>query len=133
MIRSSGAELGLGPPQVVGREHEEGDDLDAGVVAPAEQVGDLVGAAAVAVGDVLQPDRPGPAPVPVHDDADVVRQVRAFQRAGQAPLVDLGERLAHLLAGPHAATLGPHAVAGREHPAPTARSRSAAKVTPASG
>ena len=129
------AELGLRPPQVVGREHEEGDDADAGVVAPAEQVGDLVGAAPVAVGDVLQPDGPGPAPVPVHDHADVVRQVRALQRAGQPPLVDLGERLAHLLAGPHAATLGPRATTGREPPGGrSARSRSRpAEVTPASG
>ena len=92
MIRSSGGELGLGAAQVVGGEQEERDDLDAGVVAPAQQVDDLVGAPAVAVVDVLEPDGPGPAAVAVDDHADVAGQVGTLQRAGEPALVDHGEQ-----------------------------------------
>ena len=78
-------QLRLRPSEVVGGEHEQGDDGDAGVVAPAEQVDDLVRAAAVPVGDVLQPDRPGPATIPVHDHADVPRDVGALQGPREPP------------------------------------------------
>ena len=64
-------QLGLRPAQVVGGEQEERDDLDARLVAPAQQVDDLVRAPAVPVVDVLEADGPGPAAVAVHDHADV--------------------------------------------------------------
>ena len=126
MIRSSGAELGLGAGEVVGGEQEDRDDLDAGLVAPAQQVDDLGRAAAVAVVDVLEPAGPGPAPVAVDDHADVARQLGPLQRAGQPAFVDHGEHIADLLARPHAATLGP--AADRPGPARPRRQR----VLPAS-
>ena len=95
------AELALGPAQVVRGEHEQRDHRDARVVAPAQQVDDLVGTAPVPVGDVLQADGPRPAPVAVHDHADVAGDVGALERAGQAPFVDHGEHIADLLARPH--------------------------------
>jgi hypothetical protein len=64
------------------------------------------------MGDVLQPDGPCPAPVPVHDHADVLGDVGAFQRVGQTLFVDMGEYIADLLARPHAATLGPAVTPG---------------------
>jgi hypothetical protein len=115
------AELRLRPAQVVGGEHEQGDDGDTGVVAPLQQVGDLVRAAAVPVGDVLQADRPCPAPVAVHDHADVSGEIGPLESPRQAPLVDLDHRVANLLARPHAVTLGPGGTTGRgpdEHAVP---------------
>ena len=85
------AELGLGAGQVVGRQQPERDDLDAGVVAPAEQVDDLVGAALVAVVDARRPDHAGPAAVAVEHQPDVARHRRGLtgEAARQPALVQL--------------------------------------------
>ena len=77
----------------------------------------------------FEPDRPGPAPVAVDDHADVAGQVGALQRAGQPALVDRVERLADLPARPHAVTLGPAAVPGRD--ARTGRGDRVTEVTAA--
>ena len=49
MIASSGSSSLGGPVEVVGREQPQGDDLDADLLAPAEQRLDVVGAGPVAV------------------------------------------------------------------------------------
>ena len=104
----------MGAPEVVGGEHEERDHRDARVLAPAEQVDDLVRAAAVPVGDVLETDGPRPAPVPVHDHTDVTGDVGTLEGPGEPPLVDLDDHLADVTAGPHAVTLGPCPLTRRE-------------------
>src|SRR5450830_1703277 len=64
--------------EVVSREHPERDDLDADLLAPGEQLRDLVGTAAVTCCCRL-PDVARPPPVAVEDHADVARYLRTWQ------------------------------------------------------
>ena len=94
-------QLGFGPGQVVGGEQEERDHRDAGLVAPAEEVRDLVRPAAVPGVGVLQADGPRPPPVAVDDHPDVAGDVGTLQGPGQPALVQLGEDLAYPPSDPH--------------------------------
>src|SRR5262249_38122655 len=69
--REQRAKLLLLAAEVVRGQQPEGDDLDAGLLAPLEQLEDLVGALAVPLADVGMPRGPGPAPVAVAHHADV--------------------------------------------------------------
>src|SRR5215469_8267648 len=66
-----GLKLGCRPGQVVGREQPQGDDLDAGLLAPLEQLEDLVSARLVPAADVGQASPPSPPPVTVAHHPDV--------------------------------------------------------------
>lgn len=65
------AQLDLGPVQVVGGQHPQGDDLDVRLGAPAEHLGDLVGSGLVALLRRTS-GRLRPTTVAVQDDADVL-------------------------------------------------------------
>ena len=71
MISSSGSSSSRGTVEVVGREQPQRDDLDADLLAPAEQRLDVGGAGAVPVGGVAA-DGLGPAAVAVEHHADVL-------------------------------------------------------------
>ena len=79
-------ELALGAVEVVGREQPQRDDLDADLVAPAEQRLDVGGAGPVAVRGVAA-DGLGPAPVAVEHHADVLGQPSAGHPAQHPGLV----------------------------------------------
>src|SRR5665647_1090678 len=72
--------------QVVRGEHPERDDLDADLLRPPQQLGDLVGARPVA-GGRIGTDGARPAPVAVEDHADVPGNVLPRQGTGEATLV----------------------------------------------
>jgi hypothetical protein len=76
--------------QVLGREQVHRGKLDAGFLAPPQHLGDLVGANAIAVTDVVVTLVTSPPPVAVAQDGDVARQVgaRPRQLLAQAHLVD---------------------------------------------
>ena len=91
------------PAEVVGGQQPQRDDLDAAGGAPAEQVLDLVGAAAMARADVVGARSAGPATVAVEDDADVAGQRCVAERVQQPTLVDA----VHQIAQTHARLLPP--------------------------
>src|SRR6185437_10216828 len=85
--REKRAELLFLAAEVVGGQQPEGDDLDAGLLAPLEELEDLVGALAVPLADVGVPGGPGPAPVAVAHHADVPGYRLSRQVALQPALV----------------------------------------------
>ncbi len=83
MMPSSGSQLLLRAVEVVGRQQPQGDDLDPDLVAPRQEVRDLVGTRLVTLA------RPGaaglgPAAVAVEHDADVARDGRGVELPGEA-------------------------------------------------
>ena len=74
MTRVQRADLLGGPAEVVGRQQPQRDELDVQLVAPAEELLDLVGAGEVAALDLLA-EGLGPPPVAVAHDADVLRDL----------------------------------------------------------
>ncbi len=83
-----------GPGQVVGGQQPQGDHLDPGLAAPAEQFEDVVGALLVSVADVGQAGHAGPPPVAVEDHPDVPGDRVRGQRRFQPALVELVGELA---------------------------------------
>src|SRR5690606_12499776 len=79
-------DLGRLALEVVGREQPEGDEVDANLLAPPEQVGDAVRTGAVALGG-LQADGARPPTVAVEHDADVSGEVAA-ETGSDAALVE---------------------------------------------
>ena len=77
------AQLGLGTVEVVGGEQPERHDLDADLVAPREEVGDVVGAGLVALARA-GPAGTRPAPVAVEHDADVAGHRGRAELLGEA-------------------------------------------------
>src|SRR5262245_54589749 len=105
------------PAEIVGGQEPESDDLDAGLLRPLEELGDLVGAALVAGADVGQSHGPGPAAVAVEDDADV-----AGVRVGTQPcLKPLFVQLVDQVPKAHM----PHPLASSSPPVSNQLSRSA--------
>ena len=70
--------------EVVGGQQEQRDDLDAGLLAPAQQVGDLGRTDPVAVVDVDESRVARPAPVAVEHERDVARAGRRRPAHGPA-------------------------------------------------
>ena len=82
MMASSGASSDVGPVEVVGGEQPQRDDLDADLLAPAEELLDLVGAGPPAT-RLGRPGGLGPPPVAVEDHADVARDLLAVERGAR--------------------------------------------------
>src|SRR5690349_1016232 len=80
--------------QVVGRQQPQGDHLDAVLLAPLQQLEDLVGALLVPPADVGHSRRPGPAPVAVAHHANVVRDRSRRQTPLEPPLIEPVHELA---------------------------------------
>jgi hypothetical protein len=93
-------ELIRGPIEVLARQQPERDDLDPLLLAPLQQVGDVVRAGAVAVADVRGAGGARPAPVAVEDDADVARPGPLRDRASEPSLVDPVDHLAYIHVAP---------------------------------
>lgn len=90
----------LGAVEVVRRQQPEGDDLDVRLGAPAEELLDLVGTGTVAVlGGGTRGLRP--APVAVHDDADVLGHLSVVQVAFHPACVQPDQKAAQLVAQVH--------------------------------
>src|SRR4029077_12949191 len=80
--------------QVVGRQPPQGDHLDAVLLAPLEQLEDLVGTLLVPPADVRYARRPGPPAVAVAHHADVVRDRGRRQAPLEPPLIETVDELA---------------------------------------
>ena len=83
MMPSKGAVHQRDGGEIVGGEQPQGDDLDADLLAPGEQIGDVVGAGLVALEPSTRPFL-GPPPVAVEHDADVPRDAGGLELAGDA-------------------------------------------------
>src|SRR6185369_1119569 len=79
-------ELLLRSRQVVRRQQPERDDVDADLVAPAQELLDLVGAGLVPVGGA-RAGLASPPTVSVEDDADVTGDAVEWQRRGEPAFV----------------------------------------------
>ena len=83
------------PDQIVGGQQPQRDDTHADFLAPAEEFEDLRAAGTVPLARE-QPRFLGPAAISVQDDADVARNGRGIQRAGDPALIGAVQQLAYV-------------------------------------
>lgn len=107
-----GDELVLGAVEVVRRQQPEGDDLDVGLRAPAEELLDLVGTGTVPLGGRAA-RRLRPAPVAVHDDADVLGHLVVVEVALHPARVEPEQQPAQVVPQVHVLSAPPCGSDGR--------------------
>ena len=107
MIRSSGCSSSGSRARLSVESSHRVTTSTLGLLAPAEQVGDLVGPGPVAVVDAAQADRAGPAPVAVEHDADVTRAGTPASDAPQPVLVHRVDEVAQAHGAPSVTTCRP--------------------------
>ena len=93
-------ELFLRAVEVVRRQQPEGDDLDVGLGAPAEEFLDLVGPGPVSLGGGTA-RRLRPAPVAVHDDPDVLGHLVVVKVAFHPACIEPDQQAAQVVAQVH--------------------------------
>jgi hypothetical protein len=92
--REQRRQLGRRPVEVVGGQQPQRDDLDTDLVAPAEDLLDLVGAGPPAA-RLRSAGRLRPPAVAVEDDPDVARDLLGVQRSRDASRVEAVQQVSH--------------------------------------